>query len=133
MNEDVMKAWTEALRSGTYKPYEMISIENAGALHCGDGYCIYGVLCELHRLKFGGEWISNPVNKHLSYLGHSGLPPKEILEWIGISPKTLKRSVYEEGDDPKLELLAKWMSQSNQKTFTEMADIIDASQQEKTP
>jgi len=41
MNQEVKKAWIEALRSGEYK-------QTTGRLRRGDSYCCLGVLCDLY-------------------------------------------------------------------------------------
>lgn len=140
MNEEVKKLWAEALRSGKYPAYTEILIENAGALHCGDGFCIFGVLCELHREKNGGEWVPNKINKHLAYLNDTAFPPLPVIKWLGVEPKkpSLAHYIAANHDEnkaidlanPEVAVLVEWMSLGNRKSFAEMANIIEGKKED---
>lgn len=118
MNEEVIKIWAEALRSGKYKPFPREqTVETVGAMHSGDMFDFCGVLCELHREKYGGEWIENAVNKHLVYLENTCLLPKEVLSWLGV-----RMGVNSRG----LQLVVEWMSEANRRDFAAMAAVIEA-------
>jgi len=141
MNQEVVKLWTEALRGGKHPAYSEITVENAGALHCGEGFCILGVICDLHREKFSGEWKTNPFNKHLEYLKETAFLPAAVLTWMEIVTRkpTMAHYIAARNDEneayalanPDLALLVEWMSLASRKTFAEMADIIEGKPEEK--
>jgi len=113
MNQEIKKAWLEALRNGKYKQTQYILSSQKGA---EQEYCCLGVLCELHRLKHNGVWThknspvlpatpiapsaivtdeadvtpyesegaNNSLIKGYRYLGEKGRLPKEVGVWAGL-------------------------------------------------
>lgn len=95
MNKAVIQLLANALESGEYKqiPYPM---------HTSDGFDLSGVLVDVYRKQFGGEWVpakewcSIPNYKPLDrmeFLGSSYVPPEEVLKWLGLQcncPRSMK-------------------------------------------
>jgi hypothetical protein len=106
MNAEIKKEWVAALRSGEFK-------QGKRALKDSEGnYCCLGVLCELHRRKFGGEWNG------ARYLGDDKYLPEEVSDWAGVT------DTYEEGNP---EAGGNVLSELNDNgtTFEEIADLIE--------
>lgn len=71
MKTRIKKKWLEALRSGEYE-------QTLGKLRDERGFCVYGVLCDLHAKETGGEWDGS------AYLGKKGSLPGEVAGWAGL-------------------------------------------------
>jgi hypothetical protein len=79
MNYEVMKQWTEALRSGNYK-------QGKRRLRLNDKFCCLGVLCDISGL---GEWKDRRGGFGLEkepayYLQSYSTLPDEVMEWAGM-------------------------------------------------
>lgn len=72
MNENVKSRWIEALESGKYK-------QGKEQLRSNDCFCCLGVLCDLHRIEFKGEWVGD------RYLGSLQILPMEVWTWAGFN------------------------------------------------
>ena len=77
---EVRELWRAALRSGEFE-------QGTSALCHNDCYCVTGVLCELHRRVFDGEWkpCPGPIGCGDSYLGFAGQPALPVREWAGVT------------------------------------------------
>lgn len=79
MNREVVEKWVAALRSMEYR-------QARKRLRIEDRYCGLGVLCELHRREFGGEWVpaETTADGETAYLYRGGRfqPPPAVLEWV---------------------------------------------------
>lgn len=76
MLTEVQQRWVAALRSGEFE-------QERGWLRSKDGkYCCLGVLCELHRREFGGQWING------AYLGESCKLPAAVRKWAQLGTST---------------------------------------------
>lgn len=126
MNQDVLKKWVAALRSGKY---------NQGEGHLGmtdeDGdehFCCLGVLCELAldegipnlNREFNGDALRYFYNDREDFL------PTPVMEWAGFhdkNPGIPYIQVEEESD----EVYDKPLSELNDEglSFTAIADIIE--------
>lgn len=111
MNQEIKQQWTQALRSGTYQQVR-------GNMRIHDGYCVLGVLCDLHSQATGTRWgkeenpISNDGAYHYRFQYYC--PDVGIRDWAGIK-----------ADDT--EVLSKLTSCNDHgMSFTALADIIDA-------
>ena len=76
MNTKVIKEWIKALRSGKYKQCKR-------DLRNEDEFCVMGVLCDLHRKKFGGEWVKQSGRPFYSYKKRRCTITSEVRSWIG--------------------------------------------------
>ena len=80
MNQEVKKEWVKALRSGEFKQSEgQLKVPELEY----DRYCCLGVLCEIHRRRFGGEWKGQ--SDIPSYLEADMELPREVIEWAELS------------------------------------------------
>lgn len=106
MNAEIKQQWTQALRSGTYQ-------QVCGSLHDDVGFCVIGVLCDLHRQWMGGEWKKlRPGMRWYAYEGQSGHLPTCVREWASISIDDYIGGVMLRNDAGK--------------PFDQLADYIDA-------
>jgi hypothetical protein len=80
MNKRIKKEWVKALRSGEFA-------QARGALKDGGSYCCLGVLCELHRRKFGGKWTPG-AEGGVEYLNANGVLPVRVLEWAELTERS---------------------------------------------
>jgi len=85
MNKEALALWTSALESGKYRQINC-------PMHAGDGFDVLGVLVDVYRLKFGGEWtaskclcadLSSNFVDHMEFLHCSHLPPDVVMNWLG--------------------------------------------------
>lgn len=108
---EVVKRWTEALRSGQYKQGEMSL--------CDDGrYCCLGVLCDLYKDEF--KLNAETYGTETEFDGHSCTLPNTLCEAFGLTD--LGRYKTESG----LQSLAADNDSGN--TFAEIADTIEQNQ-----
>lgn len=83
MNLEVLGKWIKALESGEF---ERPSLEaEQFELRRGDSYELLGILCELHRREFGGDWKEE--DGRFNYFGARNFPSNEVLIWLDVSPK----------------------------------------------
>ena len=87
MNREAVTLWADALASGEFPriPYPM---------HTSKGFDALGVLVEVYRRKFGGEWIPalcwckdlevGHFKEHMEYNRCAWLPPDEVLRWLDL-------------------------------------------------
>jgi hypothetical protein len=72
VNEEIKKKWAEALRCGRYR-------RSIGHMRSQHGYCVLGVLCDLHRIATRmGEWENG------AYLECVNELPMEVRDWAGL-------------------------------------------------
>jgi len=116
MNPEIRARWTAALRSGTYKQGE-------GYLRINDGYCCFGVLCEL-AVKARIIHLRQNDNGIWQYDGRADYLPEAVLDWAGLrisNPEVSTPSgmfplaILNDGDD---ETEGQW-------SFAQIADAID--------
>lgn len=120
MNPEALTSWANALSSGAYECH--VEAEQSG-LHDGKHFDFFGILCEVHRLKFGGEWIPDAFNGKPSYLGSVHFPPKEVLEWLSVKPWP----VDDDGQPIDGVILPKWGSMYNRgASFADLSGAIMA-------
>ena len=102
------KQWVEALRSGKYQ-------QATGQLRNPetDGMCCLGVACDISGL---GRWNETDYSTLArNYYGDLGAPGSEMLSWLGLSDGC---GDFAGGALTELN--------DNGKTFSEIADIIEA-------
>lgn len=60
---------------------------NLGSRYLFDGsrYCPLGLLCRLHALATGNEFIYNRRRRLWSYLGRYNMVPRQVRDWAGLS------------------------------------------------
>lgn len=114
MNPEVKKAWVEALRSGKYP-------QAKGQLHNGEGYCCYGVLCEL-AVEAGivENRQYNPDAELCWYDSVFSMPPVSVTSWAGFSPDFPEVSVPE---SPRTGLQN--LNDECDYDFDQIADVIE--------
>lgn len=113
MDARVKTQWLAALRSGEYD-------QRYWQLRFGGEYCCLGVLCDLHAKETGSEWGSLADDDD-SYLDSTGSLPAEVITWSG-----LEDADPEIGEDEYAHpTTASDWNDSFQKTFTEIADLIE--------
>lgn len=111
MHEPIAKQWIAALRSGKYA-------QATGALRTSDGFCCLGVLCDLNGVK----WTLDEGDGSFIALGATEILPLSIQEWAGLNSNSGIIPFREvAGRDHELSAL-----NDNGKTFSEIADIIEA-------
>lgn len=117
MNEQVKAKWVAALRSGEFQ-------QGKHALRSNEGYCCLGVLCELHRREFGGNWLQRAGGGWF-YLDRSSFLPAEVLEWAGLEHSWPKVEI--DGDTASLDSHNDGSSGYNtrRKSFEEIAKAIE--------
>lgn len=120
MNPEIRARWCEALRSGTYQ-------QGRCYLRQGDKYCCLGVLEELRLKEVGSDWIidwkSEAIYVPQDDPEHQCVLSDSTVEWAGLeshSPYVNDRALHAYND-------------LENKTFAEIADIIDGGQDVKTP
>lgn len=90
MDERIKGMWVDALLSGEYPKTE-------GYLHDENGYCGYGVLCDL-AAKEGVEIAVQAVPEslgdraHWTYNGQFNQPPEAVQEWAGFEDQVRDRN-----------------------------------------
>lgn len=132
MNENVVKLWVDALRSGKYK-------QGKERLQYEDKYCCLGCLSDLYckNVKDISETcvIKNEVDtwnedesdvdityeeiKCTKYGGELEALPEEVRDWVGLQDTTGRYN------GPKEFNSLAWLNDSG-KTFAEIADIIES-------
>ena len=107
MNADVKAKWVAALRSGEYEQGRTRLCD----LDCR--MCCLGVLTDLYRKEFGGEWV--PVEDGKLYLDEGVFLPREVAVWAGLrfNPYIGTQS-------------ASVLNDELNKSFSEIADLIEA-------
>ena len=78
MNKRIKRRWVTSLRSKRFCQTRigvMREVDDNGNAY----YCPLGILCELHRRSFGGEWVDG--NR---YLGHCAALPVAVQQWAGL-------------------------------------------------
>lgn len=121
MNQDRLKLWLDALRSGEYK-------QSTRYLGTGDGYCCLGVLCEV-AIKSGAP-VKREQTAHGGVIRYDGLPaypPTSVMIWlehptgeeVRVSHKTATGSLANEVAVAELNDSWRW-------NFNEIADALEA-------
>jgi hypothetical protein len=76
MKYEVMKQWTEALRSGKYKQGNQVLKSKSGH------FCCLGVLCDISGLS---EWkLEEEGLPYEKYFNSNALLPEPVRTWAGI-------------------------------------------------
>lgn len=85
MDKRIKKLWRKALLSKDYG-------QCYGWLKMYNKFDVLGILCELHRLENGGEWVlaktESSQDDVYSYLGEEIYLPDKVVNWAGLQPKT---------------------------------------------
>jgi hypothetical protein len=78
MNPDKKKMWIDALLSGEYE-------QGKGALKTSQGYCCYGVLCEV-AIKDGLDLVVSGDKKYdtVRYGDSTTTIPTQVAKWAGL-------------------------------------------------
>lgn len=107
MKKEVMEKWVAALRSGEYK-------QAKEQLKTREGFCCLGVLCEVMIKE------SDPLFK---YKATDGVLPAQVQFWAGMTSS--------EGHFFQTDKLCLWkLNDEQNKSFVELADIIEKSYEE---
>ena len=93
MNKQVKKLWMDALKSGKYEQGKGRLRRNM--LGAQDRYCCLGVLCDLsishQNTSSCWGWVEGTCERSVVFTfndegkGVGGLPPREVLEWAGVT------------------------------------------------
>lgn len=115
MDKLIKEMWVQALRSGEYQ-------QGKSCLNDGGSMCCLGVLCDLHRKEFNGEWRPVDDRTRLTYGSSAGghYLPHEVMQWAGLSdvnPKLRDGSFLSNHNDGYL--------MDRPRTFSEIADLIE--------
>lgn len=101
MNEEIKGRWLDALLSGEYPKTEEF-------LRNDEGYCAYGVLCEMAAEDGAVERWRSPGQLAWRYGadGSTNFPPTEVLEWAGltwagIEDPSEKKNLFSINDRPE--------------------------------
>lgn len=135
VNEDLLKSWLKALRSGKY-------VQGRNHLRCGDYFCCLGVLCDLVKDDHS-RWLAVEKDhiSQYSYAGgmaEDGILPDALAKALGLQYHTGRFVVTEElyKQFPKLPnpayepgqisctLIA--LNDEHKWTFAEIADLVEA-------
>jgi hypothetical protein len=104
MKKDVLINWISALNSGEYP-------QTRGALKNENGYCPFGVLCELSQLS---EWKPELNSTKCQYFNQINYLPQQVRNWAGISKKEI---------GPLTSVIIVYNDELK-KTFSEISDIL---------
>ncbi len=80
MDQEIKKAWIEALRSGEYA-------QGKEELRYGNAFCCLGVLCDLHAKQTGNEWQTGShrdgegAKDAYQYNDEWQLLPESVADW----------------------------------------------------
>lgn len=126
MVPEVKAAWVAALRSGNYR-------QGNGTLHnIGQNtYCCLGVLCDLAvkagvaKEREGDGMFASNVD---SAMYHSGVLPKAVADWAGLSDcnPVLGDHMYHPDDHGPLPTCATTFNDSLGYKFNQIADLVEA-------
>ncbi len=88
MDERIKGMWVDALLSGEYP-------KTNAYLHNDEGYCAYGVLCDLAVQECVLEEPVYYANRsghppHYSYDGMANQPPESVADWAGLEEGQVK-------------------------------------------
>jgi len=111
MNNAVKQSWLRALRSGDYH-------QGTGALKAGNKFCCLGVLCDLHRKKFGEDWVGGQYEGTDSYL------PPSVQEWAELDSENPLVCTTFDGEDGREVSLGE-LNDSGQADFEDIATVIE--------
>ena len=86
MDQEVLRNWVVALRSGKYQ-------QSQGGLHNADGFCCLGVLCDLHREQFPTHsWTHGGIGPFVYgnqvEESRSDFPPRSVIDWANLELKS---------------------------------------------
>lgn len=113
--EEILRKWAEALRSGEYKQgdgYLRYDTDEGDCL-----YCCLGVLADMYSKEFGKEWDDSSGNYY--YIDCSSLYlPDSVIEWAGLDTN----SGFMDGDD---EIDFAVMNDDEDMKFPEIANEIE--------
>ena len=113
-----IRLWVDALRSGKYS-------QGRGSLHYEDSYCCLGVLCDVSGLGYWGDYSEN-IKAYITDSGyHTGVPPNEVFDWIGIATDRLPMVSYPSITDETIRVTLMDLNDVLEVPFTEIADLIE--------
>lgn len=79
MKKEIKAKWIKALNSGKYS-------QTTGVLKDSDGFCCFGVLCELYKKEHKDtSWEKDGEETYSSYtfMEEDALPPTKVMKWAG--------------------------------------------------
>lgn len=81
MKQRIGEMLVRALRSREYDQSRYGLHDQSG------GFCVNGILCELHRLECGGEWVDSQLHgdDDMYYLGQDSALPTEVIDWAEVA------------------------------------------------
>lgn len=82
MRPEIRDLWADALDSRRY-------YQSAGRLRDDGGFCLLGVLCDVHSQYTGVKWRYDRFRGHI-YMGAVSYPPPTVLDFSQISRRTCK-------------------------------------------
>jgi hypothetical protein len=122
LNPDVKEEWLKALRSGEYQQCQSQLRKVDGEGH--ESFCCLGVLTELHRKKFGGEWVDHIRDRGSEYLyvDERGGLPSVVQGWAGLHPLFEPAVPYEPRGG---QVALAFLNDVEDFTFSKIADLIE--------
>jgi hypothetical protein len=127
MNIKIGKKWVESLRNGEYTQ----TTEN---LRSTEGYCVMGVLCDLHYKETAEGWWNYDENENYTYETFTGeeekyFIPLEVMNWAelkNINPRFTEYVDKTKYSEAELSEKTHLVSLNDKNTsFNELADIIE--------
>jgi hypothetical protein len=114
MHEHVKKMWVDALRSRKYP-------QGHGALKTEEGYCCWGLLCEISGL---GSWVYGNDGTFYVVGDERGdaYIPNPVADWAGIERYNPRLQYFSAALDPHRGLA---QYNDNYYSFDDIADMID--------
>lgn len=135
MKTEVLNLWANALASGDYQQGQYWLHQKP------DKFDAFGVLCDLFRKNFGGEWKEVPDCEGMKLLlpkeitESMTMPPEVVLKWLGVKKRTRRREFVNlegrqlptEEEEPEAEFchqVWRW-NDFDKLSFAEIADKIN--------
>ena len=106
MKREVLVKYITALFSNRYK-------HCMSWLRVHDGYSALGVLCDIAGKENIGEWKSYGNNQFYSYEGYTERIPLNVVNWSGMSDKSMDDILRLERKGATMEDIAVWLLESN--------------------
>lgn len=144
-NQQVMKAWVEALRSGEYDQTQGALRRNKETPGIPAGWCCLGVLCDIavkHPELGDGPlpeytWIDNDPDDVFQRLvwdqagvtrSEGAMPPQAVTAWSGVNDWSVAKDLVpdapgEENIDGRVALA--YLNDSHGSTLAEIADLLE--------
>jgi hypothetical protein len=113
MNQDLLKKWIQALRSGEYK-------QGRNFLNREDEFCASGVLCDVYAKENGIKWKKSRYdNKNNEILGMSRVIPKKIKKLLMDEDESL--TILYDGQERQIN----YLNDHETLSFEEIADMLE--------